>query len=246
MDKKGIKEFVRKRYARVASGSCCGPVAPLTAHLRAETIGYSSEDLKGLPTSAVEIASGCGNPVASADLRGGEVVLDLGSGGGIDVLLVAKKVGQKGRVVGVDMTPEMIEKARESVEKMGLQNVEFKLGEIEELPIRDESVDVVISNCVINLSPDKAKAFREAYRVLKNGGRMVISDIVTQGGLPKPVRESTEAWAGCVAGALKDEGYLERIREAGFEDVEVLSTSTSCCGPRLSNVYRIKVRARKP
>ena len=167
--------------------------------------------------------AGCGNPTALADLKEGETVLDLGSGGGIDAFLAAKRVGVTGRVIGVDMTEEMIELANKNKKKMNAKNVEFRLGEIEDLPVEDGSVDVIMSNCVINLSPDKERVFREAYRVLKPGGRMMISDIVTKGELPADVRRDLELWAGCMAGALEESEYLQKIRNAGFREVEVVS-----------------------
>ena len=166
---------------------------------------------------------GCGNPVALANLKEGEVVLDLGSGGGIDVFFASKKVGSKGKVIGMDMTEKMIKKSRETAKKYGYKNVEFRLGEIEDLPIEDNSVDVIISNCVINLAPDKDKVFREAYRVLKPGGRMMVFDIVTKGELPKEIREDPDAWAGCVAGALDEAAYLKKLSDVGFRDAKVVS-----------------------
>jgi ubiquinone/menaquinone biosynthesis C-methylase UbiE len=169
---------------------------------------------------------GCGNPVALAGLREGETVLDLGSGGGIDVFLAAKKVGVTGRAIGVDMTAEMINKSRALATKYGYQNVEFRLGEIESLPIENKSIDVIISNCVINLSPDKEKVFQEAHRVLKPNGRLLISDIVAEEELPDEVRKSFAAWAGCVAGALEKNQYLNTIKRAGFKKVEIVSQST--------------------
>jgi len=169
---------------------------------------------------------GCGNPVALAGLKEGEIVVDLGAGGGIDVFLAAKKVGAKGKIIGVDMTEEMVSKARSTALQYGYENVEFRLGEIEALPINDESVDVIISNCVINLSPDKERVFQEAYRVLKPSGRILISDIVTEGELPAEVKKSFDAWAGCVAGALEKSQYLDTIRRAGFKDIEIVSEST--------------------
>jgi len=240
-----IKEFVKKRYARVASdSSCCEPMTccgPLSRSSFARMIGYSSEELKDLPESIIDTVSGCGNPTALAELREGETVLDLGSGGGIDVFLAAKKVGPKGKAIGVDMTQEMINLASENAKKMNAKNVEFRLGEIESLPIENESIDVIISNCVINLSPNKGKVFREAFRVLKPGGRMLVSDIVTLGKLPKQVHENLELWAGCIAGALDEQEYLRKIRNAGFRDVAILSK-----GAFLRKVYSIKVRAYKP
>jgi len=187
-------------------------------------IGYSEEDLKDVP-QASSMGLGCGNPIAHASLEKGETVLDLGSGGGIDVFLAAKKVGAEGRVIGVDMTEEMIKKATETAIKHGYENVEFRLGEIENLPLEDDSVDVIISNCVINLSPDKEKVFKEAYRVLKPKGRIMISDLVTEGELPDKVKRSFDAWAGCIAGALEKNQYLDTIRKAGFKDINIVSQS---------------------
>ncbi|MGD8505049.1 MAG: arsenite methyltransferase [Candidatus Bathyarchaeota archaeon] len=228
MEDKEVKEYVKKRYGEIAKSeaSCCsscgcGPSAADVA-LR---IGYSEEDLKNVP-EASSMGLGCGNPVALASLREGEIVLDLGSGGGIDVFLAAKKVGTKGKVIGVDMTEEMIQRARATASKYGYENVEFRRGEIENLPIQDNSVDAVISNCVINLSPDKQKVFQEAHRVLKTGGRIMISDIVTEGELPEEVRKSFDAWAGCIAGALEKGDYLDTIKRSGFKDVKVVSEST--------------------
>jgi ubiquinone/menaquinone biosynthesis C-methylase UbiE len=220
-----IKEHVRKSYSKVAkraqssecSCSCCGSDA------HAGSIGYDLSELKDLPESAVQACAGCGNPTAIAGLRKGEVVLDLGSGGGIDVLLAAKKVGPKGRAIGVDMTQGMIDLARKNADDAGFENVEFRLGDIEDLPVDSGSVDVIISNCVINLAPDKDRVFKEAYRVLRAGGRVMVSDIVTKGELPKEIREDPDAWAGCVAGALDEAIYIEKLRSAGFKDVKVLS-----------------------
>jgi ubiquinone/menaquinone biosynthesis C-methylase UbiE len=166
---------------------------------------------------------GCGNPTALAELKEGETVLDLGCGGGLDVFLAARKVGQKGTVIGVDMTPEMIAKAEENATRGGYKNVEFRLGEIEQLPLEDDSVDVIISNCVINLSPDKLRTFKEAYRVLRHNGRILISDLVTQGELPEEVRQSFDAWACCIAGALERQEYLSTIESAGFRDVTIVA-----------------------
>jgi len=167
---------------------------------------------------------GCGNPTAIADLKAGEVVLDLGSGAGVDVFLAANKVGSIGRVIGVDMTEEMVDKAEEIARNYGYRNVEFRLGEIESLPVEDKSVDAVISNCVINLSPDKSKVFREAYRALKPGGRLTVSDIVSEGVLPAEIKDNLDAWACCIGGALEQQEYLKEIKEAGFDDVQVLSS----------------------
>jgi ubiquinone/menaquinone biosynthesis C-methylase UbiE len=182
---------------------------------------YSVQELADLPESVTDVALGCGDPTAIAELKPGEVVLDLGSGGGIDCFLAARQVGPQGRVIGLDMTPEMIKLARQNAKKVGAANVEFRYGEMEDMPIPDESVDVIISNCVINLSPDKDKVFSEAYRVLRPGGRLAVSDIVTYGPLPEVVRSNLEAWAGCVAGALEETVYLDKMRQAGFAEVEV-------------------------
>ena len=228
MKDKKVKEFVKKRYGELAKteGSCCSSTScgPSIADV-AKRIGYSEEELRSIPETS-SMGLGCGNPVALASVNEGETVLDLGSGGGIDAFLVAKKVGPRGRVIGVDMTPEMIDKARENAKKGNYENVEFRLGEIEHLPLEDDSVDVVISNCVINLSPDKEKVFQEVHRVLKHGGRIMISDLVTEGELPEEIRKSFDAWACCVAGALEKSEYLETIRKVGFQDVEIVSQST--------------------
>jgi len=201
--------------------SCCGPqvgTPPATTY-------YSAAELDGLPQSVTDASLGCGNPLAIAELQAGEVVLDLGSGGGIDCFLAARQVGPEGRVIGLDMTPDMIKLARRNAKKLGATNVDFRYGEMEEIPLNDKSVDAVISNCVINLSPDKDAVFREVFRVLRPGGRMNLSDIVVDGDLPRPIRDSLDAWASCVAGALDEPLYLSKIRAAGFEDVEVLSRS---------------------
>ena len=203
MEDSKVKEVVKKRYSEIAKNeeSCCPSCSrgPSTRDIALQ-IGYSAEDLDDIPDSS-SIGLGCGNPVALARLKEGETVLDLGSGGGMDAFLAAKKVGTKGKVIGVDMTEEMIQRAISTASEYGYENIEFRLGEIENLPVKDNSVDVVISNCVINLSPDKEKVFREAYRVLKPSGRILISDVVTKRELPEKVKKSFEAWAGCVAGA---------------------------------------------
>ena len=228
MKQKDIKKIVKEGYAKIAvqGGSCCGPASSCcgSADLAQDIsrkIGYSDEELKAVPESA-NLGLGCGNPVALASLREGETVLDLGSGAGFDCFLAANRVGEKGKVIGVDMTSEMIEKAKENARKGSYENVEFRLGEIEKLPVLDNSIDAVISNCVINLSPDKDKTFQEAFRVLKPGGRLMISDIVLLKKLPKLVKESIEAYIGCLSGAVIKDAYLEKIRAAGFEDVQVI------------------------
>jgi len=227
MKEKEIKEVVKGRYAQIAKQdqeSCCPSCAcggsPLS---QAEVIGYPREDLEHIPEEAI-MGLGCGNPTAIADLKAGEVVLDLGSGAGVDVFLAANKVGPTGRVIGVDMTEEMVDKAKSIARDHGYHNVEFRLGEIEKLPVEDESVDAIISNCVINLSPDKSKVFREAYRALKPGGRLTVSDIVSEGALPNEIKTDSNAWACCIGGALEHQEYLREIKESGFENVQVLSS----------------------
>ncbi|MDH5623189.1 MAG: arsenite methyltransferase [Candidatus Bathyarchaeota archaeon] len=239
-----IKQHVKKHYAEVAKGTsccdvstCCGPSSRASY---AKMIGYSDEELKALPEAVTGTVAGCGNPTALAELKEGDVVLDLGSGGGIDAFLAAKKVGPKGKVIGVDMTEEMVQLAKDNAERMKVENVEFRLGEIENLPLEDEIFDVLISNCVINLSPDKDKVFGEAFRVLKPGGRVLISDIVTQGELPDEIRENPEMWAACIAGALDEKVYLQKIMNAGFEKVEVIAKNDF-----MGMVSSIKVRAYK-
>lgn len=222
-----VKKTVRDSYGKIArdvlvlsgKASCCGE--PAKASTAQEL--YSAQELAALPDSVTAASLGCGNPTAMADLKPGEVVLDLGSGGGIDCFLAAEKVGPTGRVIGLDMTPEMIALANANAAKMGVANVSFRLGEMEAMPVDSDTVDAIISNCVINLSPDKDRVFAEAFRVLKPGGRMTVSDIVTRGPLPTAIRESASAWVSCVAGALEEALYLQKIRQAGFENVEVLS-----------------------
>ena len=227
-----IKKAVRQGYARVAkqTGSCCGPATPCCgsadmAQNIGKAIGYSDEDMGAVPEGA-NLGLGCGNPVALASLKEGEVVLDLGAGGGFDCFLAAKKVGKKGKVIGVDMTPEMIDKARENARRGGYANVEFRLGEIENLPAADSSVDAVISNCVINLAPDKGRVFSEAYRVLRPGGRLMISDLVLPKELPKAIKDSIEAYVGCLSGAMLRDGYLEAMTEAGLKDVKIVEQTS--------------------
>jgi arsenite methyltransferase len=244
-----IKEAVRQAYGDVARRSlgeparpsCCGPSQPsccaasqpadcacAPSEASADTLSaatrlYGTEVLANLPDSVIDMSLGCGDPTAIAELQAGEVVLDLGSGGGVDCFLAARKVGPGGRVIGLDMTPDMIRLARRNARKMGVANVDFRYGEMEDIPLPDASVDVIISNCVINLSPDKDTVFAEAYRVLRPGGRLTVSDIVTDGELPQSIRSSLHAWAGCVAGALDESEYLAKMRAAGLEQVEVLS-----------------------
>ena len=219
---KKLKGFVKNRYGQIAKKeqTCCS-CNGVTVLEQAKAIGYFPKELKKIPESAI-MGLGCGNPAGLATLKKGETVLDLGSGGGIDVFLAANKVGEKGWVIGVDITPEMIRKAKSNARKGGYKNVEFRSGEIENLPVEDQSVDVIISNCVINLSPDKEKVFAEAFRVLRPGGRMVISDIVTDRELPEEIRKSFSAWAECIGGALTRKKYLSAIKNAGFDRIKVL------------------------
>lgn len=226
MDENQIKKEVRNRYAKVAktNGSCCASKVSCCSAPQSQVskmVGYSEEEMSSVPDGA-NLGLGCGNPTALASLKEGERVLDLGSGAGFDCFLAAKKVGSSGKVIGVDMTPEMLEKARANAKKVGYTNVEFRLGEIENLPVADNSVDIIISNCVINLAPNKKRVFEEAYRVLAPNGRMMVSDIVLLKPLPKPVQENIEAYAGCIAGAELKDRYLELIKNAGFENVKVL------------------------
>jgi SAM-dependent methyltransferase len=224
-----IKHAVRSKYAGAAGAaarggraSCgpgdCGCSDPITANL------YDDGDIAGLPDAALRASLGCGNPTALAQLEPGQVVLDLGSGGGIDVLLSARRVGPSGKAYGLDMTDEMLELARENQRRAEIPNAEFLKGEIEDIPLPDRSVDVIISNCVINLSADKRRVLREAFRVLRPGGRFAVSDIVVKGEVPPAVRKSLELWAGCVAGALEEREYVALLREAGFEDMEIEHT----------------------
>ncbi len=229
---KELREIVKERYGaaarRVASGgsktSCCGTdpaatnVDPITSNL------YSGDQAAGLPEEAVLASLGCGNPTALAELNAGETVLDLGSGGGIDVLLSAKRVGPTGKAYGLDMTDDMLALARENQRKAGATNVEFMKGEIENIPLPDNSVDVIISNCVINLSGDKDRVLHEAFRVLKPGGRFAVSDIVVRGEAPSAIRRSVELWTGCVAGALEEVEYRTKLSAAGFEEIDLEPT----------------------
>src|ERR1700733_2392383 len=227
MSEADIKEVVRERYAEIArsvqgSSSCCydGKVGSrcISANL------YADDETGSLPQDAVLASLGCGNPTALAELGEGERVLDLGSGGGIDVLLSARRVGPSGKAYGLDMTDDMLALARENQRKAGAENVEFLKGEIEEIPLPDNSVDVIISNCVINLSADKDKVLREAFRVLKPGGRFAVSDVVTRGEVPADVRENMLLWVGCIAGALQDYQYIAKLAEAGFDDIDIEPT----------------------
>jgi arsenite methyltransferase len=260
MNNEKIKKHVKKRYGEIAtkecsscssscgSSSCCSSSSyGVPPQYVAWKLGYSPDDIESVPEDSM-LGLGCGNPVALASLKEGETVLDLGSGGGMDVFLASKKVGPQGKVIGVDITEEMVERTKASASKHGYTNVEFRLGEIEALPVEDESVDVVISNCVVNLALDKLKVFREAYRVLKPNGRLMVSDLVTQGELPEDVRNSFDAWAGCIAGALEKGDYLDKIADAGFKDVKVVSQKpyTLEVSPELrGKIVSIQVEAHK-
>lgn len=232
MNDEKIKKIVREGYAKVAKKqtSCCAP-SPASCSCSTPTgeeiskkIGYSEEEINSVPEGA-NLGLGCGNPVALASLRQGETVLDLGSGAGFDCFLAASRVGKTGKVIGVDMTPEMIEKARENARKGKYQNVEFRLGEIESLPVADSTIDVVISNCVINLSPDKKRVFEEAFRALRPGGRLMVSDIVLLKELPVNIKKSVQAYVGCVSGAEMKDKYLKLIKEVGFQQIKVIGES---------------------
>jgi arsenite methyltransferase len=231
MKEEKVKKIVRNRYAKVAktNGSCCPSnvsccSAPTNQQV-SKMIGYSEEEMNAVPEGA-NLGLGCGNPTALVSLKEGERVLDLGSGGGFDCFLAAKKVGRQGKVIGVDMTPEMLDKARANAKKGKYANVEFRLGEIENLPVADNSVDVIISNCVINLAPNKKRVFEEAYRVLAPKGRLMVSDIVLLKELPESIQKNVEAYAGCISGAEIKNKYLELIRKAGFREVEVIEEKT--------------------
>ena len=202
---------------------CCG--SAISAQDISRKIGYSDEELQSVPEGA-NLGLGCGNPIALASIKEGEIVLDLGSGAGFDCFLAARKVGEHGRVIGIDMTPEMITKARGNARKGGYKNIEFRLGEIENLPVEDNLADLVISNCVINLSPDKDRVFAETYRTLKPGGRLMVSDIVLLKPLPSSILNSIEAYVGCIAGAAIKSDYIEAIKSAGFQDVEIIDETT--------------------
>ena len=241
-----LKEEVRKRYGAIAesqttsgaaadieyldsrpvseeagccgsSASCCGPTGT-AENTQLAGVLYNQSELTDLPDTVTNVSLGCGNPTAIASLKPGETVLDLGSGGGIDCFLAAKAVGPEGYVIGVDMTDSMLALANQNKLKLGLTNVEFRKGEIEDIPAKDNTVDIIISNCVINLSPDKDAVFREAFRVLKPGGRFVVSDIVTEGHIPETLRVNINAWVGCISGALNQDDYLQKLRRAGFAE----------------------------
>jgi arsenite methyltransferase len=252
-----IKKIVRDGYAKALSqnASCCSTSSCCCGTGQARNIskkaGYSDSEINAVPEGA-NLGFGCGNPVALASLKEGDVVLDLGSGAGFDAFLSAQRVGKTGRVIGVDMTPEMIIKAKENSKNGEYSNVEFRLGEIEKLPVEDNSIDVIISNCVINLSPDKEAVFKEGYRVLKSDGRLMVSDLVLAKDLPREIINSVEAYVGCLAGAIKKDEYLRLITRAGFKDVKVISESSYPVSAMFDNlecaqdaVLSIKVSAMK-
>ena len=261
MENKKIKEHIKKRYGAIASSNCsscsstsCSSSACCPSlgsdeppQYIAWKLGYAPEEINSIPEEAIS-GLGCGNPVALAKLKEGQTVLDLGSGGGMDAFLASKKVGATGKVIGVDMTQEMIDRAKTTASSNGYKNVEFRLGEIESLPVDDNSVDVIISNCVVNLAPDKLKVFKEAYRTLKPEGHLMVSDLVTLGELPENVKKSFDAWASCIAGALDKDDYLNKISEAGFKDVKVVSQKPYLIdvSPQLrGKIISIQVEAQK-
>ncbi|MCL4502170.1 MAG: arsenite methyltransferase [Deltaproteobacteria bacterium] len=250
MADQNLKEFLKDRYGKIARGEqtfCCPTCGPTTTD-QCLAVGYTPEDLSLVPEMAI-LGVGCGNPTALADLKEGETVVDLGSGAGIDVFLAAKKVGERGRVIGVDMTEDMVARGQELALEHGFGNVEFRQGEIEHLPLEADSIDIVISNCVINLTADKLVSSREIFRVLKPGGRILISDLVTTEELPAEVRASFAAWADCLGGAMEREAYLSTIRRAGFADVAAVSQSPYAA-PEMDEKLRgkiisVKIRAFK-
>jgi len=232
-----IRKVVREHYgARAAGGSCgCGAES-------AEGSACCGESRVGTIEGFVGPSLGCGTPLSYAELKPGETVVDLGSGAGREVLLAAREVGPEGRAIGIDMTVEMIAAARENARRSDLSNAEFRLGEIEHMPVSDDSVDAVISNCVINLVPDKATAFAEAFRILKPGGRMIVSDMVTRGNLPNATRQDLTSWAGCIAGAVDRDDYLAAIERSGFRGMEILAETDAAPG----QVFSVTIRSRKP
>lgn len=253
MDNRDIHEVVQERYgafARSAGESCCGGGASACADDGCGVTLYDPAMLDGLPVDVSQLSLGCGDPVSIASLQEGETVLDLGSGGGIDCFLAARRVGESGHVIGVDMTPDMLAKANANKAKMGVRNVEFRQGQIEALPVADNSVDVIMSNCVINLSPDKPAVFREAFRVLKPGGRLSISDIVTEGDFSPELRAQVDKWAECVTGAIDAAEYIGMMLDAGFTDVQVVDKSNAegivAVQPGMPRVYSARITARRP
>ncbi len=267
MKEEKVRKMVRENYGKIAKAETCGCGCGDIPNV-SEQIGYSKEELSSIPSEA-NLNLGCGNPVALASLKEGETVVDLGSGGGLDCFLASKKVGTKGRVIGVDMTPEMLDKARNNSRKGGYKNVEFRLGEIENLPIADNTADIVVSNCVINLSPNKQRVFDEAFRVLKSSGRLMISDMVLLEKLPEALKKNVLAYVGCISGAELKTEYVKMMEKSGFKDTtvveetkmaidQILSDATAKSiikqlkltrkrvGEILGSVVSIKVSARKP
>ena len=243
-----IHEVVKERYGAIASGtasSCCGGDDGCGCNTQL----YDNNLLEGLPADVTNISLGCGDPVTIAGLHAGEVVLDLGSGGGIDCFLAARQVGENGYVIGVDMTPAMLDKANANKLKMGVQNVEFRRGQIEALPVQDNTIDVIMSNCVINLSPDKQAVFREAFRVLKPGGRIAVSDIVTEGDFSAELQADTTKWAECVTGAIDVVAYTGYMREAGFSNIQVVDKNNADgiieVKPGMPRIYSARIMAQK-
>ena len=250
MSEDTIHEVVRDRYAQIATGrsnSCCGSASDESCGCSSNL--YNVDLLESIPAEAVNLSLGCGDPVSIASLKPGETVLDLGSGGGIDCFLAARQVGETGHVIGVDMTPEMLEKANANKTRMGVTNVEFRQGHIEALPVEDNSVDIIMSNCVINLSPDKPAVFSEALRVLKPGGRVSLSDIVTEGDFSDELRADTARWAECVTGAIDVQAYTALMREAGFVDIQVVDKSEAddivTVQPGMPRVFSARITAYK-
>ncbi len=259
-----IRTTVRQHYGEAAASftpkvsAGCGCGSNRTLEEDAASKLYPASELEVLPEDVTGLSMGCGDPITLASLQPGQTVLDLGSGGGIDCFMAARKVGEAGHVIGVDMTAEMLEKARSNQAKLGFKNVEFRLGEIEHLPVADDTVDVIISNCVVNLSPDKPQVFREAYRVLRPGGKLALSDIVTDGPLPQEIKDSLSAWAGCVAGALDVKEYIADLEAAGFSKVDITpvyfdqetvdevvkqAEASACCGQNQKIVMSDGVRS---
>ncbi|MCL4459162.1 MAG: arsenite methyltransferase [Chloroflexi bacterium] len=240
--KKVVKEHYTKAAQRSKSTSCCAETGNKSVRL-----GYSPQELSTLPATAISASLGCGNPLAWAELKAREVVLDLGSGGGIDVLLAAQQVGPEGKAIGLDMTDDMLALAQENQRRTGLTNVEFIKGEMEAIPLPDASVDVILSNCVINLSPDKDAALREAFRVLRPSGRLAVSDVVALSELPEELRRNPEAWCRCIAGALTTTEYVQKLRVVGFTDIDFqyasFSAEEGCAGATVTSAF---IKARKP
>jgi len=250
LEEEKIRKTVRKGYAKIAKeGLCCSPTTsccgnPNTYEELSKKMGYTEEELKSIPKDA-NLSLGCGNPVALVSLKEGETVIDLGSGAGVDCFLAAKKVGKKGKVIGVDMTPEMIDKARENARKGNYENVEFRLGEIENLPVADNTADVVISNCVINLSPDKRRVFKEAFRALRPGGRLMVSDLVLLKELPEAIKKRAHP-ASCVTQAIMKDKYIEAIEQAGFQYVKIIKETQYCSFEDIVNDPNVKIIVANP